>query len=319
MKNKGIVIFLIVLAVIIVAVMVGDWISKRPDKMGANPFEYKIDEFKNVDPALIHYKESKNFKIGFDKPSGISIEDEKIYLTGDSTLKIIDFSGTLINEITLPDKPNTVEVSGENIFIAFKKQVQVYNEAGIKKGGWALEHDNSYITALVVSKGNVFVADAGTRKIIRFSEEGEKLSEFEGKTSEDALHGFIVPSPYFDIDVNEDGELWVVNPGLHSLENYTTKGELRTYWQSFGINIEGFSGCCNPAHFTFLQDGSFVTSEKGMVRIKVYKPSGEFSGVVAAPNKFNDEGEAPDLAVDASENIYALDFDRKIVRVFELK
>jgi hypothetical protein len=41
--------------------------------------------------------------------------------------------------------------------------------------------------------------------------------------------------------------------------------------------------------------------------------------VVAAPAKFKDEGEAPDVAVDNSGNIYALDFDKKMIRVFEQK
>jgi hypothetical protein len=40
---------------------------------------------------------------------------------------------------------------------------------------------------------------------------------------------------------------------------------------------------------------------------------------VAAPAKFVEEGEAPDVAVDKQGRIYALDFDKKTVRVFELK
>lgn len=321
MKNKGIIIFLIVLAVVIVGVMVGDFISKRPDKMEANPFQYNIKEFRKVEEGLIHYKETKNFKIGFDEPAGITIEKDKIYLVGDQKLKIIEISGKLLNEIDLIDEPHTVEVAGDKIYIAFEKQIQVFNESGELQKDWMLPDDNSYITAISVYNGNVFVADAGTRKIIRFSKDGVKLNEFEGKISEDALHGFIVPSPYFDIDINDEGELWVVNPGIHSFENYTFEGSLRSHWKKTGIKIDGFSGCCNPAHYTFLPDGSYVTSEKGMVRIKIYKPSGEFSGVVAAPNKFKNEvdGQAPDVAVDSSGNIYALDFDEKIVRVFELK
>jgi hypothetical protein len=321
MKNKGIVIFLIVLAVVIVGVMVGDFISKRPDKMEANPFQYDIQEFRNVDEELIHYKETKNFKIGFEEPAGITIANEKIYLVGDKKLKVIDFAGKLLSEIELSDKPQTVEISAGKIYIAFEKQVQVFDEAGQLQMELSLPDDNSYITALAVYNGNVFIADAGTRRIMRFSKDGERLNEFEGKTSEDVLHGFIVPSPYFDIDINEEGELWVVNPGLHSFENYTFEGNLRTYWKKTSMKTEGFSGCCNPAHYTFLPDGSYVTSEKGMVRIKIYKPSGEFSGVVAAPNKFENkiEGEAPDVAVDSQGNIYALDFDRNVLRVFELK
>ncbi len=321
MKNKGIIIFLIVLAVVIVGVMVGDFMSKRPDKMEANPYLYDIKEFRKVDEDLIHYKETKNFKIGFEEPAGITIANEKIYLVGDKKLKVIDTAGKLLSEIELSDKPHTVESSADKIYIGFEKQIQVFNEVGVLLKEWMLPDNNSYITAISVYNGNVFVADAGTRRIMRFSEEGERLNEFEGKTSEEVLHGFIVPSPYFDIDINEEGELWVVNPGIHSFENYTFEGNIRTYWKKTSMKTDGFSGCCNPAHYTFLPDGSYVTSEKGMVRIKIHKPSGEFSGVVAAPNKFKNEvdGEAPDVAVDVSGNVYALDFDRKILRVFELK
>ena len=321
MKNKGIIIFLIILAVVIVGVIIGDFISKRPDKMDPNIFEYNIDEFKNVPDELIHYKETKNFKIGFEEPAAITIENEKIFLVGDKKLKVIDISGKLLNEIELSDKPQTVEVAGDNIYIAFEKQIQVFNETGNLIQELKLTDDNSFITAVAVVNSDIFVADAGTRKIFRFSEGGDILNEFDGKISEDALHGFIIPSPYFDIDINDDGELWVVNPGLHSLENYTVEGSMRTFWKSTSMKTEGFSGCCNPAHFTFLPDGSFVTSEKGLVRIKIYKPSGEFLCVVAPPNKFVNkiEGAAPDVAVDGSGNIYALDFDKKIVRVFEPK
>ena len=105
----------------------------------------------------------------------------------------------------------------------------------------------------------------------------------------------------------------------HALENYTINGDLRTWWKATSVRIEGFSGCCNPAHFAFLPDGSFVTSEKGRVRIKIYKPSGEFLGVVAAPSKFEQNSHPPDLATDNSGNIYALDLDKKMIRQFVKK
>jgi hypothetical protein len=163
------------------------------------------------------------------------------------------------------------------------------------------------------------VADAGKRKVLKYNTEGKILLEFDGKADEGVLHGFIIPSGFFDLDFNPDGDLWVVNPGMHSLENYTADGNLREHWNNTSMMTEGFSGCCNPAYFTFLPDGRFVTSEKGLVRVKTYKPSGEFDGVVAAPVKFEEEGKAPDVATDSAGNVYALDFDKKMIRVFEPK
>lgn len=317
MKNKGIIIFLIILAVVIVVVIVADFTSTQPGKQGENPFLYDVSEFKKVDPALILYKETKDLKIKFDRPAGITYKDGHLFVVGDSLLQIIKTNGALVSEIALPDAPECIEVANDTIFIGFKKYLAVYNMAGEPGKVWEPFSEKSVITSLAVWDGNIFIADAGNRKVYRYSTNGKKLNEFEGKTSDDVLHGFIIPSPYFDLAVNNDGELWVVNPGNHAFENYTYDGNLRAYWENSSMKIEGFSGCCNPAHYAFLPDGSFVTSEKGMVRIKVYKPSGELLGVVAPPDKFKDDGHAPDITVDGSGNIYALDFDKKMIRLFE--
>jgi hypothetical protein len=319
MKNKGIVIFLIVLGVLIVALIVGDFMMDRPDKRKANPFEYSVEEFKDVDPELILYKESKNFNIGFDEPTGIVVNGDRIYLTGDQNLKIINTSGQLLLNIDLPAQPKTVESFNDKIYMAVDNQVLEYDEEGNLLKEWGSPGENSILTSIAATDSIVFVADAGNRRVLKYSDEGELLLQFEGKSSDEVLHGFIIPSPCFDLAINDFDELWVVNPGMHALENYTFDGAQRGYWENTGIKIEGFSGCCNPSHFAFLPDGSFVTSEKGMVRIKVYKPSGELFGVVAPPKKFKDDGEAPDVSTDAEGNVYALDFDRKTLRVFEPK
>ena len=317
MKNKGIIIFLILLAVVIVAVIVGDYITNRPYKSEANPYEFSVDEFKKVDPGLITYKETKNFNLGFTEPAGISESDGKIYIAGDQNLKVIDLSGKLLQEFSLPGKPQTVESQNKKIYIVINNRILVYYETGNLLKEWEYPGENSVLTSVAAIDSLVFVADAGNRRILKYSPEGELLSQFEGKSGDDALHGFIIPSPYFDIDINTYGDLWVVNPGMHAMENYTYDGRMREFWDKIGVTISGFSGCCNPAHFTFLKDGRFVTSEKGLVRIKVYKASGELDGVVAAPEKFINDGHAPDLATDSLLNVYALDYDKKMVRVFE--
>lgn len=319
MKNKGIITFLLILAVVIVAVIVGDYVSDRPNRSKPNPYAYEVDEFKTVDPELIHYKEIKNFRFGLEEPVSIAVFDDKIYIAGDNRLKVIDLTGALLNDFTLPGKPQTVEVLGQTVYIAIDNQILVYDQQGNLQNEWESLDANSLITAIAATENDVFVADAGKRKVIRYSKDGEIQNEFDGKAEEGVLHGFIIPSPCFDLDINDIDELWVVNPGLHALENYTYNGNLRSHWENTSMRPEGFSGCCNPSHFTFLNDGRFVTSEKGLVRIKTYKRSGEFEGVVAEPAKFVDQGRAPDVAADSQNNIYALDFDKKVIRVFEPK
>ncbi len=319
MKNRGIVIFLIVLAVIIVAVVAMDFNSTKPDQQLPNPYALNIDQFSKVDSALILFTERRDFAINFSEPAGVAFRDNQLFIAGDRKLQIIEPSGKLLKEISFDQKPTCVYASSQNIFVGFRKSLTIMDHNGIKIAECNPFSDSTVITSIAEKSGIVFVADAGKRIIRKFSLEGKQLGTIEGKTGNDQIHGFIIPSPFFDIAFNPDGELWIVNPGKHTLENYTTEGVLRTWWQASSIKIEGFSGCCNPAHFAFLPDGSFVTSEKGMVRIKTYQPSGEFSGVVATPSKFNENSHAPDLATDPEGNIYALDADKKMLRLFVKK
>ncbi|MEI7523390.1 MAG: hypothetical protein WCJ95_03625 [Mariniphaga sp.] len=319
MKNKGITLFLIILAVIIVTSVTFDYYFSKPDELPENPYALNINLLEKIDNSKILYTESRNFGLNFTEPSGICFSEGQFFIVGDQKMQIIDTFGKLKGEFKFDQKPTCVYVSTQNIFVGFRKSVSVLNHEGLKMAEWNSFSDSSVITSLAEKSGILFVADAGKRIIRKFSLAGNPLGVIEGKTGNDQIHGFIIPSPYFDIAFNEDGELWVVNPGKHALENYTVSGDLRTWWKATSVRIEGFSGCCNPAHFAFLPDGSFVTSEKGTVRIKVYKPSGEFVGIVAAPAKFKENHTAPDLATDNQGNIYALDLDKKMIRQFVKK
>jgi len=319
MNNKGIIIFLIILAVVVIGVIIVDFSSTRPDKQPENPYAYDVDQYEKVDPSLIHYKETKNFRLGFSESRGLAYGNQKLYVLGSRSLQVISKSGALVFEKVLDGTPTCITLGDDNkIYIGFQNYVSSYTENGEFINKWQPLEENSVITSLDVWEGELYIADAGTRKVHRFTVDGQKISDFEGKHEEDALHGFIIPSAYFDLAFNPYGDLWVVNTGNHSLENYTPDGRIREFWrQTSVVGIEGFGGCCNPAHFTFLPDGSFVTSEKGLIRVKVYKPSGEFKCVVAAPEKFVEEGHAPEVVADENGNIYALDFDKNMIRLFQ--
>lgn len=316
MKNKGIVIFLLIVAVVIVIIFVIDYRSGRPGKSAGNPFALDIEAYKTVDPVLVNYTETRNLRINLDVPSAINVFKDTIYLAGDNKLLIIDPSGNLLKELTLDFHPVTFEVTTDGFYLASTQSVYIVNKDGQITDEWEVTEDAVHITALAIAEDHLLVADAGNRKISRYTLDGDYIDAFDGKADEETSFGFIVPGPQFDLAINSDNELWVVNPGLHALENYSFDGRLRGHWEHAGVDPVGFSGCCNPAHIAFLSDGRFITSEKGLVRIKTYKPSGELDGVVAAPVKFNDNGQAPDIAADSMDNIYALDYDRKTIRMF---
>jgi len=214
---------------------------------------------------------------------------------------------------------DVLKVDDDNIYIGFESHVGLFNQEGKQVQSWEDLGPRCVITSIAIKGEQVYVADAGNRRVIIYNPSGGVIGEFEGKATSEAGHGFIIPSPNFDIVVNTFGELWVVNPGKHAIENYTDNGEMRGYWEKSSMSVEGFTGCCNPAEIAVLNDGSFVTSEKGLVRIKVYDASGKLKSVVAPPDKFIEEGKAPEVVADDKGNIFALDFDKKMIRIFELK
>lgn len=320
MKKSVIYIFLSLIVIIILVIVIGDFRSTRPDRMSGNTFKLNLDKIKSVDPNLVTYQETKNYPINARQAGGIAVAGEKIYLAADTFLQVFDFAGKQILRVSLPEPAGCLEVSKRgDIIVGYRNAVALYSAAGEEKWRSAPLDERAVITALALKDGTIFAADAGNRSVHRFTDEGTYVDSFEGKTSIEGNHGFIVPSPYFDLGVNQDGELWVVNPGKHALENYTDDGNLRSFLENISQEIDGFVGCCNPAHIAIMADGSFLTSEKGVVRIKIYEPSGELSTVVAPPDKFREDGEAPDVAVDEEGIVYALDYDRNMIRIFEPK
>ena len=81
--------------------------------------------------------------------------------------------------------------------------------------------------------------------------------------------------------------------------------------------MEGFCGCCNPSNFAMIYDSLFVTSEKGIERVKIYNADGTFRCVVAGPDQFEAGTKGLDLAVDKNNRILVLDPVKKLIRIFE--
>ncbi len=319
MSKKGISIIIVLIILGIIAIIVVDFLSKRPDKLGGNPYEFNVSEYEKVDASLIHYKEVKNIQIKHKKSGGIDLNGDLIYITGENFLQVITTGGVQQMFTKIKGDGTCVKASSEFIYVGFLDHIEKYSPEGELVSAWDSPGEKCVFTSLALKDEVLYVADAGNRRVLRYDLSGALLGEFIGKAESAAGHGFIVPSANFDLVVNSFGELWVVNPGKHAVENYSDEGVLRGFWHNGSMTIEGFSGCCNPAEMAVMEDGSFVTSEKGLVRIKVYDQSGKLRSVVAPPDKFDDEGKAPEVAVDKDGVRYALDFDRNMIRVFEKK
>jgi hypothetical protein len=128
-----------------------------------------------------------------------------------------------------------------------------------------------------------------------------------------------------------DGLLRVANPGEHQIEAYTMDGDLEVAWGTASFNVAGFCGCCNPVSFDIFPDGAFVTSEKGLPRVKLYDSHGGFTGLVAGPEAFPEYLEAANAGtpeslgsgiyavIDPSGRVLVLDVVGGTVRIMQRK
>ena len=320
-------ILLLFLVGIIAYLILGDLLQSRIQKSTKNPYAFDLKEFEHVDPNLVKWHETQRFKLNLDGPKAIDFHDGKLYIAYETHLQAITISGRevftkpLLPKIETSLHPATAVFvdSAQKIYVARKTYIEEFDIHGNHVKSWAEIDTAAYITSITRIDHDLYVANASEPEIIKYDLEGKIELRFDGTKQELSDFGFIIPSPYFDLNVDPDNELWVANTGLQHIQNYTKDGKLRAYWGNSGYDLEDFTGCCNPAHFIILKDGSFVTCEKGLVRIKVHKPSGELDSFVAPPKAFEPDAEPLDLTSDEQDNIYALDISQKLIRKFERK
>ena len=303
----------------------------------ANP---RPRSYSKVDTALIQYEEVGQIRPKFHALRGIAVSpDDRIYIVGDRSIGVFSEKTEPLPEIALNGRPQCVTITEDStIYVGMKDRVEVYDGKGGHRASWDRLGPNAVLTSIAVSKDDVFVADAGNRTVLRYTTSGVAVRLIGKKEKKRNIPGFSVPSPYFDLAVAPDGLLRVANPGRHRVEAYTYDGDLELSWGKASMAIEGFCGCYNPINFALLPDGKFVTSEKGLPRIKIYNADGTFKGVVAAPEQFETNqkvccstGEVSatpidisrcqaggiDVAVDSQGRVLALDPVERVVRIFK--
>ena len=318
MKKHLVYAILIVLSTLIAVIILGDFFKNDLNKK--NPYAFDLEVFKRIDTSLIKYREVKRIIANFSNPKAFDYYEGLLGIAYENHLQVIDTAGREYFNKSIDETITSISFAPDgNIFLGCRDHLEVYDLDGELLDKWNVIDSSSYITSIAFKENVIFIADAGGPAVHRYNHQGERLSSFDGTGRIESDVGFVVPSPYFDLAIDPEDQLWVANTGRQSIENYTDDGALRAYWGEPSFTLDGFMGCCNPAQFSILSDGSFVTCEKGIVRIKVYHPSGELESVVASPGDFNPTSEPADLAVDENDGIYALDISRKMIRKFERK
>ncbi len=319
MRQKLIIGLSLVLLLAVVFLMWKDFFSDN--KSEKNVYEYELDQFKNIDENLVCYSEIKQIDIDIEKVKGIAVDNkDRIYVTGFDKVMIFDKTGELVQVFSTGKESNCIAINENgDIYLGVSDHIEIYDFSGNLIKSWDSPNPKTLITSIAIGKASVFVADAGNKYVHHYNSQGEYQNQIGQKNKAKGIKAFFIPSPYFDILLGRDDELWVVDPGRHKLMNFSNEGEVISSWSKTSMQLDGFSGCCNPSHIAMLSNGSFVTSEKGIERVKIHKPSGKFDCVVAGPELFEKETRGLDLAVDSEDRIIVLDPMKKLVRIFDVK
>lgn len=224
---------------------------------------------------------AKAFEPGKGQLNAVTVsENGNIILGGESFIMCFDPDFNLLWEMNTEMPVTALTNSGNEIYAAVQEIILVLNGKGEQLEEWGPYENNSLITSLTSNKRFVAFGDAANKVVFILDKNGIVKS----------LIGisdvpFIIPSPYFDVALDDKDTLFVANPGNRRIEKRNTDGMLISSFGKQGIEPDAFAGCCNPSHFT-LVPGGFITSEKGINRIKILNKNGEFIEFVSSANNF---------------------------------
>ncbi len=266
--------------------------------------------------APLLYREISRIPLSLLEPHALTIgQNGTIAVVGDKALLLMDSEGREKQRINLDSPPTCIAWTSTNIFVGFNTHIEVYNAAGNRLQTWQTLGENAWLTGLAANTNTLFAADYGQRIVWQFGFDGQLLGKFNGRGPQGSEPGFVIPSPYFDLAIHNES-VWITNPGRQRLEAYSFAGKRLSYWGKASTEIDGFCGCCNPSYIAITADGGFVTSEKGMPRVKRYASDGAFLGMVAPSDTFPKGTVGLDLAADNDGIILVLDPGSRAIRFY---
>lgn len=162
------------------AIIVGAVAMVRMDIWGAKQNEQPDEK---IDPALIHYKQTKEIPVGLKDLHALAVgEDGKIFIAGDKAIYVFDARGTKSAEITLEFTPRCLAVGRADhkypgrIYVGAADHVEVLDDQGKSAGSWKKINEKALLTSIAIGENDVFLADAGNRIVWHYDADGELIN-----------------------------------------------------------------------------------------------------------------------------------------------
>jgi hypothetical protein len=302
--------FTMIFSVLIIAVFIAYIIfdTSRPERIQKKPDSAAIPEILSDEwkiSAELSVREGSLMAVTAS-PSG------NIFTGGDSFVSCYSADLRQLWNVKTPYPVTALAYYGDTIYATTVDLIMVIGMDGKLKDEWGPFEDKSYITSVTSNRTRVAYADAGNKMVVILDKQG-RVENIIGQNDRQ----FILPSPYFDVALDANNTLYVANTGRRRIETRSPEGRLINGFGEPGMAANAFCGCCNPAHF-IVTPGGFVTSEKGINRIKIFGKAGEFIEFVSSVNKFVPSIPL-DLASTDGQTIYAANPADSKLYVFKRK
>jgi len=235
---------------------------------------------------------------GMNDPWAIAAgPDGRLWVAGDREVQVRSAQGGLLAQLPIEGRATCLAVDEERLYVGVTDHVTVFDAGDLSPiEAWPSLGANTRLTSMTLSDDGLWLADAGNARIGHFDLQGELIGALppagDATDSWPSTGHFAVPSPYFDVAVNDAGQVAVANPGWHRVETWTPAGESVGSWGWQSTEPEGFTGCCGPAAIAPLGPGEMVTCDKGLPRVKVYRSDGSLRAMVADESCFAEQERA---------------------------
>jgi hypothetical protein len=250
--------------------------------------------------------------------SGIAIgPGDNLHALGDDEVRVFDPSGSLVRKWRAPEKAECLAVGPDGrVYLGVSGRVEICDATGTRVGTFAAGDAGrpASVTAIKIFGDTILVADASARLVRRYDDRGRQVGLIGNRHK---TGSFMLPNGSLDIVVDSKGIVFATDTGRHQVTSWTLDGAPVGRFGAFGmVKAEDFVGCCNPVNLALIDDGTIVTAEKMVARVKVYGPDRSLLAVIG-PEHFDPNCVHIHLAVDSRGRIFAADPVRREIKIFE--
>jgi hypothetical protein len=307
-------------AVLLFILCSGVWMMSRravaPGRRGPGAgFAFDSERFLKTDPAMLIATEVAPILIPLAEPLNFCAGPEnRLYVVGDNRLVTLQPDGEVADLVLAFDATARCVAVGVDgtVYVGVGDHVETFSSKGEPLARWPVPAAGALLSEIAVAGDFAFVTDRRHAALYRYrTDDGEILEQHRGFT--------LFSSPVLSVAAAAGNTFWIANPGVRGLRHYSAEGQVLAQWNREGRDLDGFSGCCNPASVAVLPGGNLLVSEMHILRVKIIRPDGSLVGLVAGPDAFDPQTPHLNVGVDAAGRILVLDPVRRQIRVFDIQ